>query len=305
MAYLEEPENEVEVVSFDMPIYNPDTDSLCKTPKILGFCVEDSEVLLVGNEFLSDGVQVVLNTGEVGIISEGLAVIDLNLPLVFGAEVWVEIDNETCKARSCSVYVSRIASVCLVDSSEQEAGSLTGRFRANGKDMYAEVYDGDGGVDLGPIIQPDCIYFGGNLPNCIEPPIETTTYYNIVSCANGQVYQTDTVLAVASQRVNHPIHGLHYWNNTTVETNSPSAYRGEVTILAGLTLCPSEPVITYYDIVSCADSQVYQTQTILTINNERVSHGTFGEHYWNGNTRTTTLNDRGFVNRLSGLFGCS
>ncbi len=304
MAYFEDILNTTPYLTFDVEYFDP-LDTKCKTPKVLAFCVEDSTQILVGLDGLSEGIQVILNTGETGTIAGGVALIELNDPLVYGDEVSVEIDTEECKATSCSCFAGRISANCVSSIGDRPSGELTGRLGCVEKDLYREVYDGDGGVNIqGVLVQENCIYCNGQLPNCIEPPVEVTTFYNIVRCSNGQIYQTDTVFSVSNQRVNHDIHGLHYWNGTT-QVSAPN-YVGEVTISVGLTLCPEVPVITYYDIVSCADGLIYQTQTVITVSNQRVSHGTFGEHYWNGNTRTSgSINDRGAVTIMTGIFGCS
>ena len=168
--------------------------------------------------------------------------------------------------------------------------------------MYRSVYDGDGGIDaIGVLAQEDCIYCGGNLPNCEEPPVEPTTFYNIVSCADNKVYQTITPLTVANQRVSHPIHGEHKWNGTT-QTTAP-AYRGEVTVLTGLTNC-STPTPIYYNIINCSDYQVYQTNTPIQYNNQRVRDDTYGAYRWNGTTTTVLSNARFNVIIMDGEFGC-
>lgn len=301
MAYIEEPENTVYSISLDIPVYNPDTDSKCRTPQVLAWYVEGSEQVLVGADLLLEGIEVSLNTGETGIINDGVAIINLESPLIYGDEIWAEINTESCKAKSCSVYVSRVASLCIQDPENMPSGELTGRLVCVEKNMYREVYDGDGGFTAeGVLAQEDCIYCGGNLPNCEEPPTEPTTFYNIVSCQDGSVYQTTTVLTVSNQRVSHPIHGLHRWNGTT-QTTAPN-FRGEVSILVGETGCPA--VTTYYNIVKCADGSIKQTPTVITINNQLVSHGT-GEHRWNGTTTTTPTDNIGTVVIMVGQFACN
>lgn len=297
---LEGPENIVQSISLDVPIYNPDTDSKCKTPNILAWYVEGSEQILVGADLLLEGVEVILNTGETGIINNGLAIINLESPLVYADEIWVEINTESCKAKSCSVFVSRVATNCIQDPENKPSGELTGRLVCSEKNMYREVYDGDGGyTQEGVLAQEDCIYCGGNLPNCEEPPTEPTTFYNIVSCVDGNVYQTTTVLTVSNQRVSHPIHGLHRWNGTTQTT--VSNFRGEVSILVGETGCPS--TILYYNLVRCFDGHIAQTTTVITRMNQRVA-GIGGAYIWSGTTTSTPTNMIGAVTLYPGAFGC-
>jgi len=249
--YIEEPENQVDIITLDIPIYNPDTDSICKTPQILAWAIEDSVNLLVGTDLLLEGVELVLNTGETAIVRNGVAIFDLENPLYFGQEIWAEVNTLECQARSCSVYAARIANICLADSSQQISGSLTGRLICVEKDFYAQVYDGDGGVYAGIKKQEDCIICGGTLPNCLEPPTEETTFYNIVGCNDGLTYQTTTVLTVANQRVRDSLGVLYKWANTT--TTTATAFKGVVTILDGEINCPSveSPCIDYF--VSGAD----------------------------------------------------
>jgi len=247
-VYIEEPENQVDIITFDIPIYNPDTDSKCKTPQILGWAVEDSTELLVGADFLLEGVELVLNTesAETAIVRNGFAIFNLENPLYFGQEIWAEVNTEDCQARSCSVFVSRIANVCLSDSTEQVSGSLTGRLICVEKDFFAQVYDGEGGVYAGIKKQEDCIICGGALPNCIDPPSETTTLYNIVGCQDGLTYQTITEITVSNQRVRDTLGKLYRWNGTTTTTSTN--YIGVVEILTGETNCPTveSPCVDYY-----------------------------------------------------------
>jgi len=302
--YLEEPENTVQILTLDIPIYNPDTDSKCKTPAIIGFAVEDSEFLLAGGQLLLEGVQLVLSTGETANVNNGIALFELNEPLQFGQEIWVEVNTDECKTRSCSVFVSRISSFCIESAIDKPAGELTGKYRCIESDLYQEVYDGDGGVELGPIVMENCIYCpGGTLPNCLEPPEgETVTYYNIVRCSDNKVFQTTTVITVANQRVNSDVHGIHYWNGTT-QTSAP-AFIGEVTEISGQTLCPSVPVRTYYNLVNCATGLINQTDTPLSFPNQRVWNASFGTHYWNGTTQTSSSAYIGAVSIFGGQFGC-
>ena len=83
---IEEPENTVYSISLDIPIYNPDTDSKCRTPQVLAWYVEGSPQILVGADLLLEGVEVVLNTGENGIINNGLEIINLEAPLDYDDE---------------------------------------------------------------------------------------------------------------------------------------------------------------------------------------------------------------------------
>lgn len=209
----------------------------CKTPEILAFCTEGSEVLLVGKEGIADGTEITLNTGESGITLDGIVVIGLNEPLKYGDAVWCEIDNEDCKARSCTVYVNKISTYCIPDATNKPAGELTGRFLCVESDLYREVYDGDGGVYPGIKVQEDCIFCGGNLPNCLEPPSEVTTFYNITSCLDGLTYQTNTVIAVSNQRVTDSNGKTYNWNGTT--QSSATSYVGAVTLVTGQTGCPT------------------------------------------------------------------
>lgn len=302
MAYIEEPENTVYSISLDIPIYNPDTDSKCRTPQVLAWYVEGSEQILVGADLLLEGVEVVLNTGEVGTINNGLAIIPLLAPLVYGDEVWAEINTESCKTKSCSVFVSRVATSCVLDPENKPSGELTGRLVCREKDMYREVYDGDGGYSAeGVLTQEDCIYCGGNLPNCEEPPIEPTTFYNIVSCQDGKIYQTTTILSVSNQRVTHPIHGVHRWNGTT-QTTAPS-FRGEVLINVGDINCPSDGTL-YYNIAKCADATIHKTTTALTISGQRVRKGV-DYYFWLGSTTYDSSNSIGSVDEIvTGAFMC-
>jgi hypothetical protein len=265
--YIEEPESQVDVITLDIPIYNPDTDSICKTPKILGWAIEDSVNLLVGADLLLEGVELVLNTGETAIVRDGLAIFDLENPLYFGQEIWAEVNTEECQARSCSVYASRIANVCLTDSTQQIAGTLTGRLICVEKDLFAQVYDGDGGVYPGIKKQEDCIICGGSLPNCLEPPIEETTFYNIIGCNDGLTYQTITELTTPNQRVVHANGRTYKYANTT--TTTATAYIGTVNIATGQTNCPTvETACNNYEIIGgvgggtyyyidCLDGQTY------------------------------------------------
>ena len=282
----------------------------CKTPKILEFCIEGSTEVLVGADLLLDGVEVTLHdsTGQIGdgIINGGLALILLGDPLVYATEIWCEINTASCVSKSCSAFVGRISTDCVIDASDNPSGELTGRLICSEKDFYREVYDGDGGVIAkGVLAQEDCIYCGGNLPNCEEPPIEPTTFYNIVSCVDGNVYQTTTVLTVANQRVSHPIHGLHRWNGTT-QTTAPN-FRGEVSILVGETGCPATTL--YYNIVRCSDGTVKQTTTVRNIVNQSLAKAgdsyPAGGYVWNGTTTTTPTENIGTVTILTGEFGCN
>lgn len=301
--YLEEPENTVQILTLDMPIYNPDTDSKCKTPSILGFAVEDSEFVLAGGQELLEGVQLVLSTGETANVINGLAFFELNEPLTFGQELWVEVNTDDCKTRSCSIYVPRIASFCIESASDKPAGELTGKYRCIESDLYAEVYDGDGGVEAGSLVQENCRYCpGGTLPNCLEPPTTPTTFYDVVRCSDLKVYQTDTVLTVANQRVNSVVFGTHYWNGNT-RTSAP-AYIGDVSILSGETLCPSVPSVTYYNIKRCSDNKLLQTTTPLSATDQRVSHAT-GEHVYLNTYTTVVTENIGPVVIMPGVTGCS
>ena len=280
----------------------------CKTPKILEFCIEGSTEVLVGADLLLDGVEVTLHdsTGQIGdgIINGGLALVLLGDPLVYATEIWCEINTASCVSKSCSAFVGRISTDCVIDAADKPSGELTGRLICSEKDFYREVYDGDGGVIAkGVLAQEDCIYCGGNLPNCEEPPVESTTYYNVVSCQDGNVYQTTTVLTVANQRVSHPIHGLHRWNGTTVVTTNPPAFRGEMSILSGETGCPA-PATLYYIIKSCANGQLYKTTTVLTVANQRVSNDPYGEHVWMNATTTDGSGEIRTVVIMPGIFGC-
>lgn len=268
-VYIEEPENQVDIISFDIPIYNPDTDSKCKTPQILGWAVEDSTELLVGADFLLEGVELILNTegAETAIVRNGFAIFNLENPLYFGQEIWAEVNTEDCQARSCSVFVSRIANICLTDSTEQVSGSLTGRLICVEKDLFAQVYDGDGGVYAGIKKQEDCIICGGSLPNCIDPPSETTTLYNIVGCQDGLTYQTITEITVSNQRVADNFGKTYRWAGTT--TTTATNYIGTVITISGQTNCPTtETTCNNYEIIGgsgggsyyyidCLDGQTY------------------------------------------------
>lgn len=297
--------NEVTQITLELDGFDPN-DTRCKTPKVLAFCVEDSTQMLIGLDGLSEGIQVTLNTGEAGIIVGGLALIELNDPLVYGDEVWVEIDTEDCKTKSCSYFAGRISANCVSSIGDRPSGELTGRLGCVEKDLFREVYNGDGGVTVqGVLVQENCIYCNGQLPNCIEVPDEVSEYYNVVSCTDNKVYQVicDDIIAIPNQRLNHPIHGFHYWNGTK-QSSSPN-YRGSVTIVLGQTLCPAL-IKTYYRIVACYNQPnagtIYETDGPL-LNDQLVYNPVFG--YLRHNGTTTTSNGSYIVTSvIAGQFSC-
>lgn len=281
----------------------------CKTPKILEFYIEGSTEVLVGADLLLEGVIVTLHdaSGQIGdgIISGGVSLILLANPLVYAQEIWCEINTSTCVSKSCSAYVGRISTDCVIDATDKPSGELTGRLICVEKDFYREVYDGDGGVIAkGVLAQEDCIYCGGKLPNCETPPVEVTTYYNVVSCQDGNVYQTTTVLTVANQRVSHPVHGLHRWNGTTVVTSNPPSFRGEMSILSGETGCPTSGSTLYYILTKCDDLTYYKTPTPLYNLDQRVKHPYYGFFRWQGGTTYDSTNNIGTVEVWDGYYGC-
>lgn len=126
-------------------------------------------------------------------------------------------------------------------------------------------------------------------------------YYNLISCLNGQTYQTTTVLSFPNQRVSTPTGELYWDGTTTAVASSPI---GEVTPL-GSTMCSggSGGGTVYYNIVSCAGGGVYQTETVLTLQNQRVSTP-LGEHFWDGSTTGVATHPRNSV-IMHDQFGCS
>jgi len=258
--------SEIHTLTLDLEVYSIEL-AKCVTPKIIGFATEGSNFILVGASG-ADGIEVRLNTGEVGTIENGVCYIELIEPLAFGDEVWAEIVTDNCNTRSCSVYASRIANYCIESAYNRPAGQLNGRLVCVESDFYRQVYDGDGGVYAGVLAQEDCIYCGGVLPNCIEePPSEITTFYNIVSCSNGLTYQTETVLSTLNQRVSDSSGNNYYYNGTT--QTSAVAYVGAVSLVGSETGCPTidRSCKTYtltglvgggtYSYVDCSDGITY------------------------------------------------
>lgn len=285
----------------------------CSTPIIKAFAHEGSWWVLVGAEGIDDGTEVELNTGDGGVFSSGLALIQLITPLIASQKIIASIDTEDCQVSSCEVTVAATEgsqAACDFGVYDQPAGFLTGRMICVGKDLYHQVWDGEGGViNEGVLIQESCVECGGINPRCEEDPV-FPRFYNVVRCSNGLTYQTSTELTVSGQRVTHPTFGLMRWDNTYIDTLTPANAIGSVTPVSGQTGCPAAGSgnggggpVTYYNLVSCLNEQVYQTTTVLSFPNQRVSTPT-GELYWNGTTTSVASSPIGPVTPL-GSTGCS
>lgn len=307
-SYIEEPAwPPLEIV---MDVELESVGSECATPEITSVLYEGAWHVNLLATGISDGIYVSLSTGDTGAFFANNAHIVLSSPLVAGDVIYAEIDTENCKTRSCNYTVLRIKqrlAFCDIEPFTQAAGLVTGGFLCVEKDLYAEVHDGEGGVYPGILIQESCVVCGGINPNCDEEE-GVPRYWNLVKCANGTTYQTDTPILIAGQRVTSLVHGNMRWDGTYIDTLTPSNYIGSVSIVSGQTGCPSGGGggggTTYWNIVSCADGLIYQTTTPLTFPNQRVSHETFGEHYWNGTTTGTASALRGTVTPLADT-GCS
>lgn len=283
----------------------------CSTPIIKAFAHEGSWWVLVEATGIDNGVAVELSTGDTGEFLGGLALVELSEPLTAGRKLTASIDAVGCQVTSCEVFVSSIEGSdysCDFGVYDQPAGFLTGRMICVGKDLYHQVWDGEGGViNDGILIQESCVECGGINPRCDNDPV-LPRYWNVVRCSNGMTYQTSTELLIPGQRVSHPTFGDLRWDNTYTDTLTPANNIGTVTIVSGQTGCPAGSGggsgSLYFNLVSCANGQIYQTPTTISFPNQRVSHELHGELYWNGETTSVASNLLGPVTPL-GATGCS
>lgn len=308
--YILEPGPYPTAIVLDIEVGDPGAE--CATPEIATVLYEGVWHVILKALMITDGTDVSLSVNRDGAVTiyEGTflykkARITLDDPLRAGDIVHAFIDTENCKSQSCTVRVSQLEdtqALCDLDPYTQASGMPTGDMVCVGKDLVMLVHDGEGGVYPGYVIQESCKVCGGINPNCNEDP-EIPRYWNVVKCANGNSYQTTTEITIPGQRVTHPTHGNMRWDGTSIDTLNPPNNIGEVTPVSGKTGCPSSGgggggSTTYYNIVSCANGNVYQTPTVLSFPNQRVSHGSMGEFYWNGTTTTVESNNVGTVTPL-------
>jgi len=153
--------------SFDL------VDFTCIKPDIIAGGEEGSNYLLVSAIGIPDGVKIYSSTGEYGKVKDYKALIKLNDALVYNQLISVRIDTELCKTESCIYTVGKSYAGyygCVLAENHLPEGTLTGEFICVGIDLYNLEFDGLGNERLGSLIQEDCIYCGGVLPNCEEVP---------------------------------------------------------------------------------------------------------------------------------------
>lgn len=282
----------------------------CIAPEILDFAYEGSLHLLVGADGIENGTEIQLSTGEIGIASDGKAVIVLSEPLKLGDSVYAFIDGEDCTIQGCAISVNGVENpnICTVSVDDLPFGYSTGKMICKNGNLWLLVSDGEGGMIEGHMIQESSKICGGIHPNC-EPTGDLPRYYNVMRCSSGIVYQTSTNLGAyaTGQRVSHAVYGTLRYEGSYVETTTPPNPIGTVTIAAG------SGCVAYYNLVSCGNGQIYQcekvytagmVETTMTIPNQRVSTPQ-GEHYWDGTMTYTPTALRTNVVVLAGELMCS
>lgn len=145
----------------------------CVQPDFIGGVEEGSTYVLISAPEIPNGVRIYLNSGEFGYVKSEQCLIKLDTPLIAESEIWCFINTEFCNVESCKYVVGSVISGnagCLSEDVNLPQGTLVGTFICLGKDYYAEEWDGYGNKVLGTLIQEDCIYCGGELPNCEEVP---------------------------------------------------------------------------------------------------------------------------------------
>lgn len=150
-----------------------DSEFKCVQPDFIGGVEEGSSYVLISAPDTPNGVRVYVNTGEFGYVKSEKCLIKLDAPLIAESEIWCYISTDACNVESCKYVVGAVISGndgCLTDEVNLPQGTLVGTFICLGVDYYAEEWDGFGNKVLGTLIQEDCIYCGGELPNCEEVP---------------------------------------------------------------------------------------------------------------------------------------
>jgi hypothetical protein len=146
-------------------VYFAKCDAVCVQPKLLGSYVAGDKHLFVEAE-MPNGTKVVASTGEEAFLLGGKAMIELVKAMEVGQRIFARVDTPLCQSASCKVIVSeKVESGCDVSSVFQSAGVLTGEMVCVGKDLYRMGWDGNGGKRPSVLVQEDCIYCGGTLPN--------------------------------------------------------------------------------------------------------------------------------------------
>lgn len=145
----------------------------CVQPDFIGGVEEGSSYVLISAPEIPNGVRIYLNSGEFGYVKGEKCLIKLDTPLIAESEIWCYISTDSCNVESCKYVVGSVISGnagCLSEDVNLPQGTLVGTFICLGVDYYAEEWDGFGNKVLGTLIQEDCIYCGGELPNCEEVP---------------------------------------------------------------------------------------------------------------------------------------
>jgi len=150
-----------------------DSEFRCIQPDFIGGVEEGSTYVLISAPEIPNGVRIYLNSGEFGYVKGEKCLIKLDAPLIAESEIWCYISTDSCNVESCKYVVGSVISGnagCLSEDVNLPQGTLVGTFICLGVDYYAEEWDGYGNKVLGTLIQEDCIYCGGELPNCEEVP---------------------------------------------------------------------------------------------------------------------------------------
>lgn len=146
-----------------------ETEFVCNQPEIINGAYDSSNYILVQCIDLPDWTRIYVNSGEFGFVKNSIALIKLNEPLKTGNDIWVYVATDNCNVESCRFtiggYISSDES-CTYISDNPISGTLTGMMICLGQDLHREVYDQYGNKTVGVIVQEDCIYCGGNQPNC-------------------------------------------------------------------------------------------------------------------------------------------
>lgn len=144
---------------------------VCNQPSFIAGLSEGERYVLIDATDLPDGLPIYMNTGEFGFVKSERCLIKLDVPLKAGSDVFCYVSTSTCNVESCTYSVGSVLSgnfICADISDTGIADTFTGALVCGvDSNLYREKWDNYGNKVLGTLVQSDCIFCGGTLPNCL------------------------------------------------------------------------------------------------------------------------------------------
>lgn len=167
--YIQFPFYVTNIMTLDIEL--DDLSDNCYEPRIIEGHVEGSSMVVVVAGGMPDKTVIELSTGDLGIIYNGFALVELKYPLRKGQVINAFFNTPKCKVSGCGVEVMGLVSnpeACRPRTDLPPSGTLTGVLLCEGKQLYRQIHNGNGGFAKGEVVYEDCIWCGGVEPNCEE-----------------------------------------------------------------------------------------------------------------------------------------